>query len=270
MYEKKKYFLSTGNNGKGVKFDDYEMELLTILTKHRYLTSLQLRDYMQSLTDISNSGFKNRLYKWAHKRVVALYNVKKDSDLVYYFGGPHNRVTITKRGVKFLIKHGYLEEEWAGKIHTSIPTPRIQDRYLCAQSLVIQILMEFKDYPGFISSSSIERRKSYLIDPDWVIETNTQLLLIQADADEKYSEIRHKIQGYIQFAQENPEVNINVMIPIVDGTIGSLKFYPGKRGRRVTNFKKIISEEFDGTLPNLKFYVSQYSKSYAITRNILK
>ncbi|MDC3424295.1 replication-relaxation family protein [Aquibacillus sp. 3ASR75-11] len=285
--EKKILRVKTGPNGQGLWLAEFELNLLKLIATQRILESTQITKYHNLFQPASQETVKSKLYKWKEKGIIMTYTIKKK------FGNPPKIVRITNKGVSLLVENNYLPSYWENinvsgftDGYTSEHSTNQRDHNAGIKEMVITALANHTLYfrkldieEPLIDSYSprayeynelkgnIDKDTERLL-PDWVLKKGNRLLYIESDtASEGLSQIKGKLDRYMEIARKEPDKEHIVMIGILDDSISTEKIYPKNRKIRSYNIKNLlIGKE---RISNLSVFATSLGRTSKANLNIL-
>jgi Replication-relaxation len=260
---KRKKFIF-GENRKGVYLDSNDIKILELILTQRIVSTMQVHIYSFALTGMQLDTVQKKLKRWSKYKVVKQYRYTLGQ-----VGLGFNYYTIGSNGVDILIAEGILTEEQRNQFKSRRTFTNL-DHTLATQEVAIRCLAQFVHEDRFNVKSINPYVKPYILNseeikliPDWIIKRENVYLNIELDTgSETTSEIKYKIERYIQLATDNPLNRYYVLISVIDDSITTKKDYSDNRSKRVSSLKYSIANVKGVEIENLEVYVCQLSRSY--------
>ncbi|WP_430788404.1 replication-relaxation family protein [Virgibacillus flavescens] len=268
--KEKSYYL--GENGKGVKLKEFELEMLKFLFQQKLLTSKQLYTYFNYFSDLSYNTFRNKIWRWSKYKVIKMKNIT----LKKRWGNEANIITIGTNGIKILISEGYLPESFSTTSVKSNFSIYNYDHYFGTQQTVLNTILRLKTYGVDIDSIrpsdfplEMHENSQYIV-PDWILRSENKLLLIETDmGNEPLGTLVDKVKRYVEIKKNYPDYEFIVLFVLIDDSLNTQKIYKNNGEKRLANMKKVFLNLNLIHDLNFSLNVSHLKQSAKIAENLL-
>lgn len=258
-----------GKNRQGVSLSNQDLYVLKHLWNHRLMSTSQLIKVDTYFSKNHENTVRNKLRRWEKFELVVSGEYRFGQ-----VGQKYKYYRIGTMGVDILFQEGLLTEQ-----DRKVPIKRFFqvkniDHAVATQEVVTDVLIRSKEkgaaldsyswsnYPYHDKNSST---KSILLYPDWILVNGGYHVNLEIDSgSEQLSEIKDKINKYMEYSAQNPEQQHTVVISVIDDTIRSNNEYGKDRSKRIAGIKHAIRDMPGLSESKLQVYVLSLARTASL------